>query len=169
MTSHAEFSHLDERGGAWMIDVTEKEATARRAVARCTVRTIADPVDALRTGSGDLDPVQAARVAGIQAAKQTSTLLPLCHPIRLTDVQVGVIPRSGGVDISAMTAVVDRTGVEMEALTACAVAGLSIVCALRRADPMASIDELTLWLKVGGRSGRWQRAPSGLSSPTSNR
>lgn len=157
MTGHPEFPHLDEHGRAWMIDITGKEPTVRRAVARGTVRTAADVFEALAVRSGDLDPLQAARVAGMQAAKQTSALLPLCHPIRLTDVQVDVQPHQGRVDISAMTEVVDRTGVEMEALTACTVAGLTIVCVLSGLDPEAYLDEVTLWLKEGGRTGRWER------------
>lgn len=150
-----------------MIDVTGKERTVRRAVARCTVRTAADVADALETGNGDVDPIQAARVAGIQAAKQTSALIPLCHPIRLTDIEVDVVPGERRVDILATTVVVDRTGVEMEALTACAVAGLTIVCALHPVDPAVSIQELTLWLKTGGRSGRWKRTADGLPPPAS--
>ncbi len=158
MTGHPEFPHLDEHGRAWMVDITGKEPTARRAVARAVVRTASDVSEALAVGPGDLDPVQAARVAGVQAAKRTSVLLPLCHPIRLTDVQVDVVPSEGRVDISAMTEVVDRTGVEMEALTACTVAGLTVVCALSPVDPAAYLDEVTLWLKEGGRSGRWERS-----------
>jgi cyclic pyranopterin phosphate synthase len=157
VTGHPEFPHLDEHGRAWMIDITGKEPTVRRAVARGTVRSAADVFEALAVPPADLDPVQAARVAGVQAAKQTSALLPLCHPIRLTDVQVDVVPHHGRVDISAMTEVVDRTGVEMEALTACTMAGLTIVCALSKVDPEAYLDEVTLWLKEGGRSGRWER------------
>jgi cyclic pyranopterin monophosphate synthase len=141
-----------------MIDITGKQPTVRRAVARGTVRTASDVFEGLSAGPGDLDPLQAARVAGIQAAKQTSALIPLCHPIRLTDVQVDLTLSDGRVDISAMTEVVDRTGVEMEALTACMVAGLTIVCALGGTDPEAYLDEVTLWLKVGGRSGRWERS-----------
>jgi cyclic pyranopterin phosphate synthase len=140
-----------------MIDITGKEPTVRRAVARGTVRTVADVFEVLATRPGDLDPVQTARVAGVQAAKLTSALIPLCHPIRLTDVRVDVVPCKGRVDISAVTEVVDRTGVEMEALTACTVAGLTIVCALSRADPAAYLDAVALWLKEGGRSGRWER------------
>jgi cyclic pyranopterin phosphate synthase len=169
VTGHPEFPHLDEHGRAWMIDITGKEPTARRAVARATVRTTLDVCEALAMRPGDLDPIQAARVAGIQAAKQTSVLLPLCHPIRLTDVQVAVVPGERRVDISAMTEVVDRTGVEMEALTACTVAGLSIVCALSPGDPAAYLDEVALWLKVGGRSGRWERSADGSSLPASDR
>ena len=158
MTGHPEFPHLDEHGRAWMIDITGKEPTVRRAVARGKVRTAIDVFEALAPGPGDLDPVQAARVAGIQAAKQTSSLIPLCHPIRIADVQVDVVLFGGGVDISAVTEVVNRTGVEMEALTACMVAGLTIVCALSGADPEAYLDGVTLWLKDGGRSGRWERS-----------
>jgi cyclic pyranopterin phosphate synthase len=159
MRGHPEFPHLDDHGRAWMVDITGKDPTARRAVARAVVRTVSDLSESLAMRPGDLDPIQAARVAGIQAAKQTSVLLPLCHPIRLTDVQVDVVPGERKVEISAMTEVVDRTGVEMEALTACTVAGLTIVCALSPFDPAAYLDEVTLWLKVGGRSGRWERPP----------
>ena len=157
MTGHPEFPHLDEHGRVWMVDITGKDPTARRAVARAVVRTACDVTESLTMQPGDLDPIQAARVAGVQAAKQTSLLLPLCHPIRLTDVQVDVVPGEMRVEISAMTEVVDRTGVEMEALTACTVAGLTIVCALSPMDPAAYLDEVTLWLKEGGRSGRWER------------
>ncbi|HEX4217328.1 MAG TPA: cyclic pyranopterin monophosphate synthase MoaC [Acidimicrobiales bacterium] len=157
MTGHPEFPHLDEHGRAWMIDITGKEPTVRRAVARGTVRTVADVHEVLVVGPGVLDPVHTARVAGVQAAKQTSALLPLCHPIRLTDIQVDVVPGDERFDITAVTEVTDRTGVEMEALTACTVAGLTIVCALSTADPAAYLDEVTLWLKEGGRSGRWER------------
>ncbi len=151
-----------------MIDITGKEPTVRRAIARGSVRTASDVFEVLTTRPGDLDPIQVARVAGVQAAKQTSALLPLCHPIRLTDVAVDVVLRKGRVDISAMTEVVDRTGVEMEALTACTVAGLTIVCALKRVDREAYLDDVTLWLKEGGRSGRWERSATPSSKPESD-
>ena len=95
------------------------------------------------------------------AAKQTARLIPLCHPIQLTHVTLDLVVEPGRVTISAETEVVERTGVEMEALTACLVAGLNVVCALLEADPWARIDELALWRKTGGRSGTWVRPSDG--------
>ena len=105
-----------------------------------------------------MDPVEAARVAGIQAAKQTSSLVPLCHSIRVDQVSVDVEMSPHRIEITAVTEIVERTGVEMEALTACAVAGLTLVCSLLELDPDVSMEELTLWHKSGGRSGEWQRS-----------
>jgi cyclic pyranopterin monophosphate synthase len=105
-----------------------------------------------------MDPVEAARVAGIQAAKQTSSLVPLCHSIRVDQVSVDVEMSPHRIEITAVTEIVERTGVEMEALTACAVAGLTLVCSLLELDPDVSIEELALWHKSGGRSGEWQRS-----------
>ena len=111
------------------------------------------------TNKGDV--LATARVAGIQAAKQTSSLIPLCHPIRIDRVTVDVVVDVHKIEISAVTEIVERTGVEMEALTACAVAALTVVKALFHADPEASIEELTLWHKSGGRSGDWERSGPG--------
>jgi cyclic pyranopterin phosphate synthase len=156
-------THLDEQGRARMVDVTAKPLTRRLAVARCAVVTTVDAVAALGdTGSG-VDPVEAARVAGMQGAKQTSSLIPLCHPIRIDHVSVDVEVSPHRIEITAVTAVTERTGVEMEALTACAVAGLTLVCSLLEVDPEVTMEELTLWHKSGGRSGDWQRSePGGL-------
>ena len=150
-------THLDEHGRARMVDVTAKPRTARLAVAWCVVVTCVDVAAALRSSRDGMDPVEAARVAGMQAAKQTSSLIPLCHPIRIDRVTVDVEVRAHRVEIMAVTEIVERTGVEMEALAACAIAGLSLVGELLDFDPHASVEELTLWHKSGGRSGEWQR------------
>jgi cyclic pyranopterin phosphate synthase len=155
-------THLDERGHARMVDVTAKPLTRRLAVARCVVVTTVDAVAALGDTGNGVDPVEAARVAGIQGAKQTSSLVPLCHSIRIDHVSVDVEVSPHRVEITAVTAVTERTGVEMEALTACAIAALSLVCSLLELDPEVSMEELTLWHKSGGRSGDWQRSGPGV-------
>jgi cyclic pyranopterin monophosphate synthase len=155
-------THIDEHGQARMVDVTGKPLTRRVALARATVITTADATKVLGEGPDGLDAVQGARFAGIQAAKQTASLIPLCHPIRLDRVMVDVAVDVHKIEISAVTEIVERTGVEMEALTACAVAALSLVKALIHVDPQASIEDLTLWHKSGGRSGNWERnSPEG--------
>jgi cyclic pyranopterin monophosphate synthase len=151
-------THLDEQGCARMVDVTAKPLTRRLAVARCAVITTVDPVEVLGGTRHGIDPVAAARVAGIQAAKQTSSLVPLCHSIRVDQVSVDVDMSPHRIEITAVTEIVERTGVEMEALTACAFAGLTLICSLLEFDPGVSLEELTLWHKSGGRSGEWQRS-----------
>ena len=151
-------THLDEHGRARMVDVTAKPHTRRLAVARCAVVTTVDAVAALCDAGNAVDPVEAARVAGIQGAKQTSSLIPLCHPIRIDRVTVDMEVGTHRIEITAVTEIVERTGVEMEALTACAVAGLTLVCSLLELDPEVSVEELTLWHKSGGRSGEWRRS-----------
>ena len=150
-------THIDEHGQARMVDVTAKPLTRRVALARCTVITTADATRVLSENPDGLDAAQGARFAGIQAAKQTASLIPLCHPIRLDRVMVDVAVDVHKIEISAVTEIVERTGVEMEALTACAFAALSLVKALIHVDPHASIEDLTLWHKSGGRSGNWER------------
>ena len=139
-----------------MVDVTGKAATARRAVARCVVRATENAVRSLAELP---DTLPFARAAGVQAAKRTSDLIPLCHPLPIDEVDVRI--EAAGPDELAVTAtatVHDRTGVEMEALTACGVAGLTVAMALLPVDPAARVDALTLWHKSGGRSGSWDRA-----------
>jgi cyclic pyranopterin phosphate synthase len=140
-----------------MVDVTSKPLTRRVAVARCIVVTSADAARVLGKSSERMDIVEAARFAGMQGAKQTSSLIPLCHPIRIDRVTVDVVVSDHRIDVSAVAEIVERTGVEMEALTACAIAGLTLVKALLDVDIEASIDDLTLWHKSGGRSGDWVR------------
>ena len=148
-------THLDDQGRARMVDVTAKPVTARQAVARCVVR--AEPAAVRKLPTDETDPVATAEVAGIQTAKLTYQLIPLCHPLLLDDIRVDIEQVEDGFSIEASATVQDRTGVEMEALTACGAAGLSLVMALLPFDPMATIGELTLWHKSGGRSGTWER------------
>jgi cyclic pyranopterin monophosphate synthase len=150
-------THLDQHGHARMVDVTAKPLTRRLAVARCAVLTTVEAAAALGGARDGMDPVEAARVAGMQGAKQTSSLIPLCHPIRIDRVSVDIRVTADRIEITAVTEIVERTGVEMEALTACAVAGLNLVDSLLDLDPDVSIDGLALWHKSGGRSGEWQR------------
>jgi cyclic pyranopterin monophosphate synthase len=151
-------THIDEHGRARMVDVTAKPLTHRVALARCVVATAADATKVLSELPDGLDAAQGARFAGIQAAKQTSSLVPLCHPIRIDRVAVDVIVDVHRIEISAITEIVERTGVEMEALTACAFAALTVVAALIHEDPHTTISDLTLWHKSGGRSGDWERS-----------
>lgn len=153
------FTHLDRHGHARMVDVTGKAVTARRAVARAVVHTTAEVASVF--ARCDPDPLVTARVAGVQAAKRTAELIPLCHPLPVSRLLVEVHPEPRRIEVTALAEVMERTGVEMEALTACAVAGLSLVAALQSADPAARLDELTLWHKSGGRSGTWERIPTG--------
>ena len=155
-------THIDEHGRARMVDVMAKPFTRRVALAKCAVVTVADATEVLSQSPEGSDAVEGARFAGIQAAKQTALLIPLCHPIRTDRVTVDVAIDVHKIEISAVTEIVERTGVEMEALTACAFAALSLVKALIHVDPEASIEELRLWHKSGGRSGDWERSgPSG--------
>jgi cyclic pyranopterin phosphate synthase len=152
-----------------MVDVTAKPPTSRRAVARCAVVTTVDAIGAIAEVRDPVDAVEAARIAGIYAAKQTASLVPLCHPIGVDRVSVSVDVTPHRIEIMAVTEIVERTGVEMEALTACAVTGLSLVATLLEFDPEVSLEELTLWHKSGGRSGVWNRQASGTLEPASER
>jgi cyclic pyranopterin monophosphate synthase len=155
VSDEGQLTHIDARGRARMVDVTGKAVSARRAVAGCVVRA-AD--EAVRSLADAPDTIPFARAAGIQAAKRTSDMIPLCHPLPLDDIEVHIEPGGPGeLAVTATATVHDRTGVEMEALTACGVAGLTVVMALLPADPRARLDCLTLWHKSGGRSGTWSR------------
>ncbi len=154
-------THVDAHGKAHMVDVTGKPMTHRMAEARCTVRTRADVARLLSDPPGGADLLASARFAGIMAAKQTSVLIPLCHPIRLDAIDVAARAGPGGFAVAAVAVIIDKTGVEMEALTACTAAALVLVHALGEMDPLAFIDDLTLWHKSGGRSGTWERGPQG--------
>jgi len=142
-----------------MVDVGAKEATARMARAAATVRMTAATLRAIRRGGvpkGDV--AQVARVAGISAAKETSRLLPLCHPLALTSVRVDVrLKPPGRVEIEARAEARDRTGVEMEALTAASVAALTVYDMCKALDPSMTIEEVRLLEKVGGKSGHYVR------------
>jgi cyclic pyranopterin phosphate synthase len=154
-------THVDEQGKAHMVDVTGKAATCRVAEARCTVRTVVDVSALLADRREASELLDSARYAGIMAAKQTPVLIPLCHSIRLDGVDVAITGTPRGFAVAAVVAIVERTGVEMEALTACTVAALVLVQALTGMDPGAFIDDLTLWRKSGGKSGSWERGADG--------
>jgi cyclic pyranopterin phosphate synthase len=154
-------THIDEQGRARMVDVTHKPLTRRIAVAKCVVATEVGTARALLASEDGLDVVEGARFAGMQAAKQTASLIPLCHPIRIDRVSVEIVVEAHRFRVSARTEIVERTGVEMEALTACAVAALTLFHSLLEVDPSASIEALTLWHKAGGRSGEWERTGPG--------
>ena len=141
-----------------MIDVTAKEPSHRRAVARCRVSMEVETASKIASGAitkGDVLAV--ARVAGIQAAKQTPNLLPLCHPLLVGAVLVNFRIEDSYVEVEANVDTVDRTGVEMEALTACAIAALTIYDMCKSIDRGMTIGELQLWEKTGGRSGTFRR------------
>ena len=152
------FTHLDSDGRARMVDVTPKEPSHRRAVARGRVNMTPEPASAVAQGAikkGDVLAV--ARVAGIQAAKRTSDLLPLCHPLMVGAVTVNFEINDASIEVEAAVDTFDRTGVEMEALTACSVAALTIYDMCKAMDRSMVIDAVTLWEKTGGRSGTYRR------------
>ncbi|MCW4458695.1 cyclic pyranopterin monophosphate synthase MoaC [Microbacterium sp. MPKO10] len=157
-TPHQPFTHLDERGQARMVDVTEKTPTVRSATARGFVRCAAHIVAALRDGTAPKGDVLAvARIAGIQAAKRTPELLPLAHTIGVHGAAVELEVRDDGVGIEATVRTADRTGVEMEALTAVSVAALTVVDMVKGLDKSTSIEKVELIRKTGGKSGDWHR------------
>lgn len=152
-------SHLDAKGKARMVDVGGKPVTDRRAVAEAFVSMDAPTLRLVRSGGGAKGDVLAtARIAGIQGAKRTADLVPLCHPVVLVDVDVDPVPVRGGVRIRCTARALDRTGVEMEAMTGAAVAALTVYDMVKGSDRSARIESVRLREKSGGRSGRW-RAP----------
>jgi len=156
------FTHLDDAGHARMVDVTAKQPTVRSATARGLVRCSAAVVDALRDGTvpkGDVLAV--ARVAGIQAAKRTPELLPLAHVIGVHGVVLDLVITDDGVEVEATVRTADRTGVEMEALTAVSVAALAVVDMVKGLDKSTSMDAIRIVAKSGGRSGDWRRPDEG--------
>lgn len=158
LMSDLTFSHLDPLGRARMVDVTPKEPTHRRAVARCKVFMRPETTAAVanrEVKKGDVLAV--ARVAGIQAAKRTSDLIPLCHPLLVGSVYLNFEIGDDHIAIEAQVDTVDRTGVEMEALHACSVAALTVYDMCKSADRSMVIGDLTLWEKTGGRSGVYRR------------
>jgi cyclic pyranopterin monophosphate synthase len=147
-------SHIDESGSARMVDVGGKDVTDRRAVAECFVRM--KPETAALAAAGDLpkgDVVSTARIAGIQAAKRTAELVPLCHPLPLSfiDVEVLVDPEAGAVSVRGEVRTSAQTGVEMEALTACSVAALTVYDMVKAVERGVTIDQLRLLEKTGGK------------------
>ena len=144
---------------ARMVEVGAKDVTSRQAIAECTIHMTPEACAALMAGTSKGDPLEAAKVAGLLAAKRTPELLPFCHPIALTGASVTVEPdpRSGVIRIQSTITADDRTGVEMEALTAAAVAALSLYDTAKAFDRSAEITGLHLAAKSGGKSGNYQR------------
>ena len=152
------FTHLDESGAARMVDVSGKEVTARSATASGKVLVSAAVVELLRgDGVPKGDALGVARVAGIMAAKRTPDLVPLCHPLAISAVSVDLEVLDVGVAITATVRTTDRTGVEMEALTAVAVAGLTVIDMVKAVDKAAVITDVRVEEKTGGKSGTFRR------------
>jgi cyclic pyranopterin phosphate synthase len=154
----AGFTHLDETGAAHMVDVGDKQATRRRAVARCTVEM--DPATASAIVEGNTkkgDVLAVARIAGIQAAKRTSDIIPLCHPLLLSKVSVDLSIGTTSVEIESIVETTGPTGVEMEALHACTAAALTIYDMCKALDRAMVISKVMLVEKSGGRSGTFRR------------
>src|SRR6185503_9727692 len=154
----SELTHLDEHGTARMVDVGDKPATDRRAVARAVVRM--SPETAATVQAGDApkgDVLGTARIAGVLAAKRTGELIPLCHPLGLDHVDVVVDAAAGTVTLTAEARVTARTGVEMEAMTAVSVAALTVYDMVKGLERGVAIAEVALVEKSGGRSGTWRR------------
>jgi cyclic pyranopterin phosphate synthase len=161
-------THVDESGAARMVDVSGKDVTVRTATASGRV-LVSPAVVALLRGGGvpKGDALAVARIAGIQAAKRTPDLVPLCHPIAIHGVEVDLTVTDDAVLVSATVRTADRTGVEMEALTCVAVAGLTVVDMVKAVDRAATITDVRVEAKSGGRSGEWRRTPpSPESSPS---
>ena len=152
-------SHLDQAGHARMVDVSQKDVTARQA--RASGRVLLSPraITALRAGEVPKgDALAVARIAGIQGAKKTPDLIPLCHPIGLHAVSVELSVEDDGVAITAMARTADRTGVEMEALTSVTVAALALIDMIKTVDPAAVITDVRVEEKTGGKTGVWRRS-----------
>jgi cyclic pyranopterin phosphate synthase len=158
MASSDRLTHVDETGAAHMVDVSDKDVTARSATASGRVLVSARVVELLRgEGVPKGDALAVARLAGIMGAKQTPSLVPLCHPLSLSGVTVDLAVTDESVDITATVRTTDRTGVEMEALTAVSVAALTVVDMVKAVDKAAVITDVRVEAKSGGRSGDWSR------------
>ena len=159
----AELTHLDAAGAARMVDVGDKPATRRQAVATGRVRVSAAVVALLRgPGVPKGDALGVARIAGIMAAKRTPELVPLCHPLPISSVEVGLEVTDEAVEIRATVSTTGPTGVEMEALTAVSVAALSVVDMVKAVDRATVIEAVVVQAKSGGRSGDWVREDPGV-------
>ena len=153
-------THLDPLGRARMVDVTPKEPTHRRAIARGRVTMQPETASLVARGAiSKGDVLAVARVAGIQAAKRTPDLIPLCHPLLVGSVLVNFRIEDDFIEVEAQVDTIDRTGVEMEAMTACSIACLTIYDMCKSADRAMVISDVTLWEKTGGRSGTYRRPP----------
>jgi cyclic pyranopterin monophosphate synthase len=154
-----ELTHVDASGAARMVDVAAKDVTVRRAVAAGFVRTTTEVVGLLRDGALPKgDALAVARIAGIMGAKRTPDLIPLCHPIALHGVTVELTLRDETIEIEVVARTADRTGVEMEALTAVAAAGLALIDMVKAVDPAASLESVRVLRKEGGKTGLWERS-----------
>lgn len=153
--SRSKLTHLDSKGDARMVDIGSKPATRRRAVAEGFVRMKPATRRELERGAKG-DALAVARIAGIQAAKKTAELVPLCHPVALSHVSLELKPQRGGVKIRAVAETVGATGVEMEALCAVSVAGLTLYDMLKAVERGIVIEQVRMVEKSGGRSGRWR-------------
>ena len=154
----SKLTHIDETGRANMVDVSEKAVTAREALAEGFVRMDAATLALALSGDAKKGDVRAtAEIAGIMAAKKTSDLIPLCHPLALSKVEVRVEPADGGLSVTARVRTTGQTGVEMEALTAVSVACLTVYDMLKAADKAMTIENVRLLTKTGGKSGDWTR------------
>ena len=153
------FTHLDSDGQANMVDVSGREVTLRIADTSANVTLSAHVIELLRSGQTPKgDVLSTARIAGIMAAKKTSDLIPLCHPIAINKISIDLKIIDSGVAISAQVITADRTGVEMEALMAVSVAGLTIIDMVKALDPLACISQIRIDSKSGGKNGDWKRA-----------
>ena len=162
MTEPGRLTHVDETGAARMVDVSGKDVTVRTATASGRVLVSAEVIGLLRgRGVPKGDALAVARIAGIQAAKRTPDLVPLCHPIAIHGVEVDLRVDDDAVRIVATVRTADRTGVEMEALTCVAVAGLALVDMVKAVDRGATITDVRVESKSGGRSGTWSRTGAG--------
>jgi cyclic pyranopterin phosphate synthase len=154
----SDLTHVDAAGAARMVDVTGKEVTSRVATATGEVRTTAEVVSLLAAnGLKKGDALAVARIAGIMGAKRTSDLVPLCHPLPISGVTVDFTLGADAVGITATVHTSGRTGVEMEALTAVATAGLAVIDMIKAVDPAASLEAVRVLRKEGGKTGTWVR------------
>ena len=157
--NNSDLTHIDAAGNAHMVDVADREVTTRTATTVGRVLLSNEVVTLLRDGTVPKGDVLAtARIAGIMATKRTPDLIPLCHPIAVHGVSVDLVVVDAGVEITATVKTADRTGVEMEALTAVAVAGLTVIDMVKAIDPSATITDVKMIQKDGGRNGEWNRS-----------
>ena len=153
-----QLSHIDDRGAARMVDVSDKAVTARTASASGRFLVSATVIELLRGSGGPKgDTLAVARLAGIMGAKQTPALIPLCHPLSLSGVNVDLVVSDESVDITATVRTTDRTGVEMEALTAVTISALTVIDMIKAVDKSAVITDVRVETKSGGKSGDWSR------------
>ncbi len=159
----SDLTHLDAQGAAHMVDVGGKTDTARQAIATGRITMTAEAASAIRDGAAKKGDVLAvARIAGIMAAKRTSDLIPLCHPLPLTRVAVDLVPDDSGVTVTATCATTGKTGVEMEAMTAVSVTLLTIYDMAKAIDRGMEIGQVRLIEKSGGKSGTWRAPPPAI-------